>query len=170
MRIPGALLFGLLLVTIATGCASVEHSRAVKRGDAPWYVVRITSPDTEIQEGEMRICKLLRQAGSPEGQKKGLKADKRWGEGHGEIEHKDHGTIMTHAQISWDQSDSKTCIFQVSAVYLDRKEQFMFSFESKKPDPCEKAEFESPYFSGRIQTEDREWRTLNFQFGRWGGG
>jgi len=144
--------------------------RAVNRGDAPWYVVTITSPDTEIQDGEMRIYKLLRQAGSLEGQREQLKTDKRWGEGHREIERADHSTIMTHAQISWDKSDPKTCIFQVSAVYLDTKERFMFSFESKKPDPCEKAEFESPYFSGRIQTLDREWRTLDFQFQRWGGG
>ena len=167
MRKLLAFLCCLVFVIIATGCASLEHSRAVKRGDTPWYVVRITSPDTEIQAGEMRIYKLLRQADSPEGQKEGLQADKLWGEGHGEIERKDHGTIMTHAQISWDQSDSKTCIFQVSAVYQDKKEPFMFSFESIKLDPCEKVEFENPYFSGLIQTEDREWRTLNFEFRRW---
>lgn len=115
----------------------------------------------------MKIYKLLQQASSPEGQKEGLKTDKWWGEGHGKIERKDQGTIVTHAQIGLDQADSKTCIFQVSAIYQDKKEQFMFSFESRKPDPCEKVEFENPYFSGRIQTEDREWRTLNFQFRRW---
>lgn len=165
MRIPWAFLCGLLLV-IAPGCASIEYHRAAQREDAPWYVVSITSSDANIQEREMKIYKLLRQAISPEGQKEGLKTDKQWGEGHGEIDLKDHGTIATHAQINWDQDDSKNCIFQVSAVFQDKKEQFMFSFESMKLDTCEKEAFENPYFSGRIQTEDREWKTLNFQFSR----
>ncbi|MEK6742463.1 MAG: hypothetical protein AABZ15_02585 [Nitrospirota bacterium] len=164
MRILWILLCLSLIVLIAAGCASIEHNRAVQRGETPWYLVRITSPDAEIQEGEMKIYKLLRKADSPEGQKEGLKDDKQWGEGFLKVDRKDHGTILTQAQISWDQAVPQTCIFQVNAIYTDIKDQFVFSFESKKADACEKAEFESPYFIGRIQTEDRKWMTLNYQF------
>lgn len=167
MRIPWSFLCGLLLVTMVPGCMSLEYSKALNREDTPWYVVKITSTDTAIQKGEMKIYKLLRQANSPEGQKEGLNADKWWGEGHGEVELKDHGTIVAHTHISSDQADPKKCIFQVSAVFQDKSERFMFSVESMKLDTCEKVEFENPYFSGRIQTEDHEWRNFDFQFSPW---
>ncbi len=167
MQILRCLLSCLLLITFATGCASIEHSRAVKTGEHPWYLVKLTSPDTNIQAIEIGIYKLRRQADSPEGKSEGLKTDKFWGEGHGEIKRNDHGTIRVDALINWETAEPKTCIFQVRATYLDEKEQqSVFSFESTKNDLCEKIEFDNPYLSGRIQGEGRKWMTLDFHFHR----
>jgi hypothetical protein len=166
MRILWILLFSLIIAHIAAGCASIEYNKATQRGDPPWYLVTVTSTDAEIQEGEMKIYKLLRKADSPEGKQERLKADKQWGEGLLKIDRKNHGAIMTRAQILWDQAVPQTCLYQVSAIYTDNKDQFVFSIEATKTDACEKSEFENPYFTARIQTEDRKWVTLNFQFAR----
>lgn len=164
MQILRDILFCLVLIIYATGCASIEHSRAVKSGGLPWYIVKLTSPDTNIQAVEIKIYKLVRQADSPERKNERLKTDKFWGEGHGKIKPNERGTISIDALINWEPSEPKTCIFQVRATYLDEKEQSIFLFESTKSGPCEKTGFENPYLSGRIQVEDRKWMTLDFHF------
>lgn len=166
-------MFGIMIVSIlvfgGTGCGgSFEHHQAVEQEDSPWFVVAITSSDSAIQEGEMNIYKLLRKVNSPEGKREKLKVDKSWGDGHTNIRMSDSTTIKIHAQISQDKSESKVCNYKLSAFHLNGKEQAYFSIEMNKLDRCEKSEFQNPYFSGRIQTEGREWKTLNFSFKRTG--
>lgn len=170
MRMILVYCFCLLLVIFATGCQSLEHSRAVKQGDTPWYVVTITSPEMVNLEEEMNIYKLLRKVDLAEEQMDKLKTDKTWGEGHKSIKTSDSGTIKIHAQISKDKSEMKMCGFQMQAFSVDEKGPFIFSLDSTKLDRCEKTKFYNPYFSARIQTEDREWKTLNFEFRRLDGG
>ena len=164
MRGTVALLFGLLFLLLQLGCQSLEHSKAVKEGDVPWYSVTITSPDFEIQEGEMNIYKLFRKADSLEGQREKLEADKSWGEGHKNIETNDSGLIIIRAKISQDASEPKVCIFQMRAFYGNEKEPSYFTLEVNKADRCEKSEFKNPYLSGRIQIDNQVWTTLDFGF------
>lgn len=159
-------LITLVFVFSAGGCASAEYGQATTRGDAPWYVIRISSPDTDIREGEVNVYKLLRRADSPEGRTEKLKADRSWGEGHGSVVRNSGGEIGTSVMITPDRSNPNTCGFELTAIYLEKKTQFSFVSTSAKEDSCEKMEFENPYFSARVQGEDRKWITLDFQFRR----
>ena len=163
-KFAGVVLFGFLLVSVVSGCQSVEYSKAVKDDASPWYMVTITSPDIEIHEGEMSIYKLLRRADSPEGQREKLESDKSWGEGHKTIRIGNDGTINIHIQISQDKNEKEVCDFQLHAINFHEKSQAYFSLEMHKLDGCEKREFNNPFLSGRMQIVDGGWKNLNFSF------
>jgi len=168
MLTRGRSLIGLVFGLFAAGCASVEYSQAVTRGDPPWYLIKISSPDADIQVGEVKVYRLLRLADSPEGKGEGLKHDRHWGEGHGSVMRKAGEEIGVVVTITPDKSNPSKCGFKLTAIHVEKKEQFNFISTSAKEDPCEKLEFENPYFSARIQAEDRKWITLDFQFRRSG--
>src|SRR5437762_1319235 len=100
---------GAFLVAFAGGCASVEYGEAVARGDRPWYVVSISSPDADLERGEMNVYKLVRRADSPQGRSEGLKADLLWGEGRRGIVRKSGGEIGMSVTITPDRSDPGKC-------------------------------------------------------------
>jgi hypothetical protein len=149
-----------------SGCATGEYMQAVKKGAPAWYIVKISALDSEIQTEPFNIYKLTRKASSPEGKREKLKADSHWGEGHGSILVKDHGEAMALTKISWDDSKPAECHYEINVIYVDKKEQFANQFTNEKDDACDKTSFETPYLSGRLETEDRKWMTLNFELQR----
>jgi hypothetical protein len=157
---------GVLLVLLLAGCASAEYGQAVERGDAPWYTVRIYSPDGDLLPGDMNIYRLVRRADSEEGKKEGLKADRWWGEGHGEATRANGAKVGAHLMIKPETSRAGMCGFELVVMHGEEKTDFFFVASSTKGDSCEKAQFESPFFSTRVQREDRGWMTLDFEFRR----
>jgi hypothetical protein len=159
-------LFAPILALSVAGCVSVEYTEAVARGEAPWYLVTMFSPDSDVPRTEMSVYRVVRRADSPEGKEEGLKADRWWGEGHQSIVRKDGAEIRASITIEPEPSAPGVCGFELIATYVAEKAQHSFVSKSAKGDSCDKSGFEVPYFSTRLQTQDRSWITLDLEFRR----